>query len=219
MRRICVLLVILLSVSFVQAQEGEPTVNINALTIATGSISDFMSSNYGNEDSCINLSAVAEAEEAEELDTSPSFSCLLEAVLEADLADTLAGEGPFVVFAPSNDSFQAFLNDNEVTNTYSDLIADTDMLREILLYHVVPMDMALSDMYFSANNDSQEQLELETVQGGVLTLTFPRSLDDNEEGVVSIGDGMNPFAYVNGSSIDLANGYIIPINNVLVPPM
>lgn len=65
---------------------------------------------------------------------NPNFSILVEAVVKADLVETLNGSGPFTVFAPTNDAFNALFNDLGVSGI-SELTAED--LTPILLYHVV----------------------------------------------------------------------------------
>merc|ERR1711973_126232 len=64
---------------------------------------------------------------------TPQLSTLLAAVKAAGLVDTLAGEGPFTVFAPTNDAFAKIPED-----TLNGLLADKDALTAVLLRHVVP---------------------------------------------------------------------------------
>ena len=66
----------------------------------------------------------------------PDFSILVEAVVAADLVSTLQGAGPFTVFAPTNAAFAAALSELDVSK--EDLFADTELLTQILTYHVVP---------------------------------------------------------------------------------
>merc|ERR1712203_1084078 len=61
------------------------------------------------------------------------FSTLLAAVVAAGLADTLAGEGPFTVFAPTNDAFAKIPKE-----ALDELLADTEALKRVLLRHVLP---------------------------------------------------------------------------------
>lgn len=65
-----------------------------------------------------------------------SFSTLLAAIDATGLSNTLAGDGPFTVFAPTDDAFTALLD--QVDLTADDLLAQPDLLHDILLYHVVP---------------------------------------------------------------------------------
>merc|ERR1712212_774402 len=64
---------------------------------------------------------------------TPQLSTLLAAVKAAGLVDTLAGEGPFTVSAPTNDAFAKIPSD-----TLNGLLADKDALTAVLLRHVVP---------------------------------------------------------------------------------
>merc|ERR1712044_45340 len=68
---------------------------------------------------------------------TPQLSTLLAAVKAAGLVETLSGEGPFTVFAPTNDAFAKIPAD-----TLNGLLADKEALTAVLLRHVVP-DAAL----------------------------------------------------------------------------
>merc|ERR1739844_283307 len=70
---------------------------------------------------------------AELVVSEPRFSTLLAAVKAADLVDTLSGEGPFTVFAPTNEAFAKVPED-----ALAGLLADKDALTKVLLRHVVP---------------------------------------------------------------------------------
>ena len=63
---------------------------------------------------------------------NPLLSTLVTAVSEAGLVDTLNGDGPFTIFAPTNDAFAAI-----PAETLDMVLADTDLLTTILTYHVV----------------------------------------------------------------------------------
>ena len=64
---------------------------------------------------------------------TPQLSTLLAAVQAAGLVETLAGEGPFTVFAPTNDAFAKIPKE-----TLDGLLADKEALTAVLLRHVVP---------------------------------------------------------------------------------
>ena len=64
---------------------------------------------------------------------TPQLSTLLAAVKAAGLVDTLAGEGPFTVFAPTNAAFAKVPKD-----ALNSLLADKEALTAVLLRHVVP---------------------------------------------------------------------------------
>merc|ERR1712241_1467636 len=70
---------------------------------------------------------------ADVVSTDPRFSTLLAAVKAAGLVDTLASEGPFTVFAPTNDAFAKIPEE-----PLNGLLADKDALTAVLLRHVVP---------------------------------------------------------------------------------
>jgi len=63
------------------------------------------------------------------------FTTLVAGVQAADWADMLMMEGPWTVFAPTNDAFAKLLSENNMTAPQ--LLADTEMLKEVLSYHVV----------------------------------------------------------------------------------
>ena len=74
---------------------------------------------------------------------APEFSILVDAVIKAGLTDVLAEGGPFTVFAPTNDAFVAVLG--ELGFTGLDAIP-VDVLKSILLYHVVEGRVFSSDL-------------------------------------------------------------------------
>jgi len=87
---------------------------------------------------------------------NPLLSTLVTAVVEADLVDTLNSDGPFTIFAPTNDAFAAIPED-----ILAAVLADKDLLTSVLTYHVVGGDNdaeALSGGTFT------------TVEGGDITL-------------------------------------------------
>lgn len=123
------------------------------------------------------------------------LSILVSAVVKAGLVETLSGDGPFTVFAPTNAAFEALLA--ELGITADELLARED-LADILTYHVVSAE-ALS----SSLSDGQM---VTTVQGGNLTIT----LEDG--GVVKIND-----AQVITADVAASNGVVHIIDKVLLP--
>jgi len=79
-------------------------------------------------------------------------STLIDFAVKAGLADTLTGDGPFTIFAPTNAAFAAL--PQEIVDAVS---ADTELLKSVLLYHVVPGNILSSQ----ASND----LKLDTAEG------------------------------------------------------
>jgi uncharacterized surface protein with fasciclin (FAS1) repeats len=146
-------------------------------------------------------SAPAEATETitEIVAGNEDFSTLLAAVEAADLGETLAGEGPFTVFAPTDEAFAALPE-----GTLDTLLEpkNQDQLAAILTYHVVPAEVMAADV---------ESGEVTTVNGAAFTVEV------SDEGV-SITDGQGNVAQVTATDIVASNGVIHVIDAVLLPP-
>ena len=72
------------------------------------------------------------------------FPTLVAAVQAAGLVETLKGEGPFTVFAPTEEAFANALS--ALGLTAEQLLADTDTLTAVLTYHVIPGTVMSSDL-------------------------------------------------------------------------
>ena len=121
------------------------------------------------------------------------FTTLVAAVEAAGLVETLQGEGPFTVFAPTDDAFAALPE-----GTVEALLADIPTLTSILLYHVVPGNVPASEVV--------ELATLETVAGIPLVVRV-------EMGNVYINDAM-----VVLTDVAASNGVIHVIDSVILPP-
>ncbi len=130
-----------------------------------------------------------------------SFSTLVAAVQAAGLIDDLSARGPFTVFAPTNGAFGTLLN--ELGVTANDLFADTDLLTEVLLYHVVAGEVRAADIL-----GASLPLTVTTLGGAELVVNVAG-------GRVSLNNGR---ATVEIADIDASNGVIHVIDNVLLPP-
>ena len=121
------------------------------------------------------------------------FSTLLAAVDAAGLTDTLRGPGPFTIFAPTDDAFAA-LPDGLIEA----LLADTDTLAQILLYHVVPAEVRSGEVVGldSATSAQGEAIAIDVRGGNVFA---------NQAQVVTV-------------DIDTSNGVIHVIDAVILPP-
>jgi uncharacterized surface protein with fasciclin (FAS1) repeats len=144
---------------------------------------------------------IEEMEEAEPtvVDVAVSnedFSTLVAAVQAAGLVETLSGEGPFTVFAPTNAAFEAALAD--LGMTADELLADTELLTKVLTYHVVAGDLMAADVL--------EQNLLETVEGS-FALAYA-----GEEGAF-----INQ-AEIVSTDIEASNGVVHVIDAVILPP-
>lgn len=127
------------------------------------------------------------------------FSTLLQAVGSAGLAETLSGDGPFTVFAPTDDAFAALPE-----GTLQSLLEpdQQDQLAGILTYHVVPAEVPASEVTSG---------DVETVNGANLTVSV-------EDGTVTLEDGQGNEALVTQTDIEASNGVIHVIDAVLLPP-
>ena len=120
------------------------------------------------------------------------FTTLTSLVEEAGLAETLSGDGPFTVFAPTDEAFAQVPQE-----TLDALAADPDALRAVLLYHVVDGEARASDVagLTSAETLNGESVALETADGSV-------KVDD---------------ATVVQADVSASNGVIHVIDTVLIP--
>ncbi|RMH51375.1 MAG: fasciclin domain-containing protein [Bacteroidetes bacterium] len=123
------------------------------------------------------------------------FSTLVTALQAADLVSTLQGEGPFTVFAPTNEAFAA-LPEGTVENLLKP--ENKDQLTAILLYHVA------EGKVMAAQVTGMD--EVPTLQGGTLSVQV-------EDGTVMIGS-----ATVVQADVEASNGVIHVIDTVLLPP-
>jgi transforming growth factor-beta-induced protein len=130
--------------------------------------------------------------------STDGFSTLVAAVEAAGLVETLSGEGPFTVFAPTDDAFAAALD--ALGLTADELLADTDTLTAILTYHVVPGEVPSSDV---VTLDGQS---VETVNGASVDITV-------DGDTVMVND-----ATVTAVDVEASNGVIHVIDTVLLPP-
>ena len=127
---------------------------------------------------------------------SADHTTLVAAVKQAGLAETLSGTGPFTVFAPTNEAFDAL-----PAGTVEGLLKpeSMDKLKSILTYHVVPGMVKAADL-----KDGQT---IKTVQGQDLKVSI-------KDGVVMIND-----ATVTIADAVSSNGVTHVINKVIMPKM
>jgi uncharacterized surface protein with fasciclin (FAS1) repeats len=140
-------------------------------------------------------SAFADGHSMDIVDTAVSagsFTTLVAAVQAAGLVDTLKGEGPFTVFAPTDEAFAALPE-----GTVEALLADPEALAAILTYHVVAgkvMSTDLSDGMMAA-----------TVNGADITIGTMGGVSVNGANVLT-------------ADIEASNGVIHVIDAVILPP-
>jgi uncharacterized surface protein with fasciclin (FAS1) repeats len=130
-----------------------------------------------------------------------SFSTLVAAVQAAGLEETLRGEGPFTVFAPTDDAFAAL-----PAGTLDTLLADpTGDLASILTYHVVEGEVMAADV---VGMDGQE---VTTVNGATFTVNVA------DDGTVTLTDAAGNEVGVVQTDVQATNGVIHVIDGVLLP--
>ena len=123
-----------------------------------------------------------------------SFNTLVTALKAAGLVETLSGDGPFTVFAPTDEAFAQI--PEEKLNA---LLADKEALTAVLTYHVVAGAVMAEDVVklSSAKTLNGESVDIEVVDGKVMI------------------DG----AEVITADIETTNGVIHVINKVILPEM
>jgi uncharacterized surface protein with fasciclin (FAS1) repeats len=137
---------------------------------------------------------------------SADHTTLVAAVQAAGLVETLQGEGPFTVFAPTNDAF-AKLPAGTVDTLL--LPENKDQLTKILTCHVVAAD-AMSDAITQMVADDGGAHKITTVGGCEFTATAA-------DGKIMIEDGMGNMATVTIADVQQSNGVIHVIDTVLLP--
>ena len=135
------------------------------------------------------------------------FSTLVEAVTAANLAETLSGEGPYTVFAPTNAAFAAL---PEGTLEELTTAEDKTPLSNILTYHVVEGETMAAALQQAIADAGEGGATLTTVNGATLTATV-------EGGNVILTDAAGNTATVTQTDIDASNGVVHVIDAVLMP--
>ncbi|EAQ14746.1 MULTISPECIES: fasciclin domain-containing protein [Maritimibacter] len=139
---------------------------------------------------------------------SADHTTLVAAVQAAGLVETLQGEGPFTVFAPTNAAFEALPE-----GTVEDLLKpeNKEQLTKVLTCHVVAAD-AMSDAIKGMIDDDGGEHPVPTVGGCTLQATY-----DGDE--IMIEDENGNVANVTIADVDQSNGVIHVIDKVLLPAM
>ncbi|HEA31434.1 MAG TPA: fasciclin domain-containing protein [Leeuwenhoekiella sp.] len=137
-----------------------------------------------------------------------NLTTLVAAVKAAGLVETLQGDGPFTVFAPTNDAF-----DSLPAGTVDSLLKPENKtkLQDILKYHVVAGKMNASDVV-AAINQGNGKAEFTTVNGATLTAML-----DGDKVVLQDADGNT--ATVTTADVNQSNGVVHVIDTVLMPGM
>jgi uncharacterized surface protein with fasciclin (FAS1) repeats len=144
----------------------------------------------------IGTAAFASSDKADIVDVAAgagSFSTLLAAAEAAGLVDVLKSDGPFTVFAPTDEAFAALPEGTVETLLKPE---NRDQLAAILTYHVVPGKVMSTDL--------QDDMEATTVQGQSVTIDLDNGVMVEEASVVT-------------ADIEASNGVIHVIDAVILP--
>jgi uncharacterized surface protein with fasciclin (FAS1) repeats len=148
-----------------------------ALTLITGTAS---AGDYGAKKDIVDIAI-----------SDDSFDTLVSALQAAGLVDTLKSDGPFTVFAPTDDAFAKLPE-----GTVESLLADKEKLTQILTYHVVPGKVTSSQVVGLKSAT--------TVQGGNLSIDASSGVRINDANVIQ-------------ADLEASNGVIHVIDTVLIP--
>ena len=131
---------------------------------------------------------------------TPELSSLVAALNAAGLVDALNADGPFTVFAPTNEAFATFLSDYDFASLED---VPTEVLNQVLLYHVVAGKIVSADLTNPGDTTAM------TLQGEDLTVTMPEETITDATGVTDIG--------ITAVDIEASNGVIHLIDKVMLP--
>ena len=137
--------------------------------------------------------------------TFDSLQAALTAEGQPDFVSTLSGTGPFTVFAPTNDAFQALLDSNDMWNGLGDI--DGGLLTSVLQHHVV-------DGANIRSGDLSDGATATTLEGDMITINLPGTGDN----IADITDGAgNTGIGIDAVDVQAINGVIHVVDTVLIP--
>ncbi|APA64403.1 fasciclin domain-containing protein [Maribacter sp. HS] len=139
---------------------------------------------------------------------SKDHTTLVAAVKAAELVETLKGEGPFTVFAPTNEAFEKLPKGTVETLLMTENKAK---LQSILTYHVVAGKVSAMDL-MKMIKDGNGKAELTTVNGGTLTAMLKGKK-------VQLKDAAGNISTVTIADVNQSNGIIHVIDAVVLPGM
>jgi transforming growth factor-beta-induced protein len=129
--------------------------------------------------------------------SNPDFSFLVEALTAADLVETLSGPGPFTVFAPTNDAFDALLIELGISK--EELLANKPLLTNVLTYHVLTSTVLAADVPVGQ--------PIATLQGSSFVV----------DSSFVITDAQHRTSNIVATNLQGINGVIHTIDRVLLP--
>ncbi|MBS9463746.1 fasciclin domain-containing protein [Flagellimonas sp. 389] len=141
----------------------------------------------------------------------PTFESLVAALTtdgQPDFVSTLGGDGPFTVFAPTNDAFQALLDSNDMWDGLTDI--DSGLLTSVLEHHVIA-DVNIRSTDLTENGVTVTPA---TLEGDTFSITLPGTngnIADVTDGAGNTGIG------IDAVDVQAANGVIHVLDAVLIP--
>lgn len=126
-----------------------------------------------------------------------NLTVLTAALQAADLDTMLMDAGTYTVFAPTDDAFAPVLEKLGVTK--EELLADTDLLKSVLPYHVLPMVVMAAEIPYDT--------DVATVNGATINISDANVITD------AAGNRAN----ITGTDIVATNGVVHTIDAVLMP--
>jgi len=135
-----------------------------------------------------------------------NFSTLVTALKSADLVGALQGNGPFTVFAPTNDAFAKI--DSKALNSLLEE-KNQNVLSNILTYHVISGKLVASDVV-AALNKNNGSLELKALNGQVITVM-------EKDGKIWLRDSKGNYSEISATDVMGSNGVIHVIDTVVMP--
>ncbi|MBC8754881.1 fasciclin domain-containing protein [Kordia sp. YSTF-M3] len=138
--------------------------------------------------------------------SNDSFSTLVTAVKAAGLVEALKGEGPFTVFAPTNDAFAKI-----DAATLGSLLKpeNKSKLTSILTYHVIQGKLTAKDVV-AALKAGKGKVTLTTLSGAEITVV------QNDKGIW-LKDANGNYSMISSTDVMASNGVIHVIDSVVMP--
>ena len=134
------------------------------------------------------------------------FSTLVSALKAADLVGALNAEGPFTVFAPTNDAFAKI--DSKTLNSLLE-VENQKSLANILTYHVISGKIVASDVV-AALKKGNGLVELTALNGQVISVI-------EKDGKIWLKDSNESYSEITSTDIMGSNGVIHVIDSVVMP--
>jgi uncharacterized surface protein with fasciclin (FAS1) repeats len=154
----------------------------------------------------ISATAFGQSDVVDVAASSKDHTTLVAAVKAADLVNTLKGEGPFTVFAPTNTAFDAL-----PAGTLEGLLRPEGKgrLSKILSYHVVAGKFQAADV-ITAIKEGGGSFTIKTVNGGSLIAKIA-------DGNVTLTDESGAVATITAADVQASNGVIHVIDSIVLP--